>query len=67
MYIIALHIPPPPPPPPPPPSLSQVCELLEEHSEVFSTALAQSIPANSQAKVYIQSVYETSYTKPLYT
>ena len=66
MYIIALHththththI---------PPSLSQVCELLEEHSEVFSTALAQSTPANSQAKVYIQSVYETSYTKPLYT
>ena len=29
----------------------QLCELLEEHSEVFSTALAQRTPVSSESKV----------------
>lgn len=39
----------------------QVCELLEEHGEVFSTALAQSTPVSSEAKVGTHDI-EAEYT-----
>ncbi|CAI8020565.1 Protein phosphatase 1 regulatory subunit 21 [Geodia barretti] len=49
----------------------QICEVLEEHNEVFSAALSQSTPTSSQAKSSASSVVQrlrqraTSYIRTL--
>ena len=41
----------------------QLCELLEEHSEVFSTALAQRTPVSSESKVRVYTSTAPYYNR----